>query len=414
MKFLEPKKILSFLMIWAFLAGSLTGCGPAIPASDQVQNTASYGSDQIEDTPSYGSDAPAADVTEDLVVHFLDIGQGDCIVLTQGEHAMLIDAGENDKGTAVQSYLNYLGVDTLEYVILTHPDSDHIGGADVILYKFACETILMPDKETDTRTYDDVIQAMKSKGYTAEHPQVGDTYSFGEASFTVLSPSRTYSDNNNNSIVIRLTHGENTFLFTGDAEEEAENEMLEQGLDLSADVLKAGHHGSSTSTSDAFLEAVSPSCAVISCGEDNKYGHPHAETMNKFRQAGITVYRTDEQGTITAASDGTSLTWNTSPSDSWLTGEPTGSAAGNGTSDGTSTDNETSDEASADSKTPAGSAPAGVSDNTVYILNNHTMKFHLPDCPSAADIAPSNREESALSREELIGAGYDPCGRCNP
>lgn len=388
MRHWKLKRILSLFIIGAFLLGSLTGCDSGADPVDTAQGNA------VLEQEASAADPDTPDASEDLTVHFLDIGQGDCMVLTQGEHAMLIDAGENDKGTVVQSYLNYLGIDTLEYVILTHPDSDHIGGADVILYKFDCETILMPDKEVDTRTYDDVIQAMKSKGYTAEHPQVGDTYQFGDASFVVLSPSRTYSDNNNNSIVIRLTHGENRFLFTGDAEEEAEEDMLAQGLDLSADVLKAGHHGSSTSTSDDFLAAVSPSCAVISCGEDNKYGHPHAETMNKFRQMGITVYRTDEQGTITATSDGTSLTWNTSPSDSWLTGEPSGSSQQTDQSfDG---------------------SDSGQNAGTTYILNTNTMKFHLPDCPSAADISSSNREESSLSREELMEEGYSPCGRCDP
>lgn len=373
MKNLRLRTIISIFTMWALLTGALTACSAADgtgPSARTVSDT---------DAQAYTAGINTGTDPENLTVHFLDIGQGDCTVLTQGGHAMLIDAGDNDKGTAVQAYLNYLGIETLDYVILTHPDADHIGGADVVLYKFDCDTILMPDVEVDTRTYDDVIQAIKSRGYTATHPQAGDTCSFGDASFTVLSPSRSYSDNNNNSIVIRLTHGENTFLFTGDAEEEAEIDILAQGLDVQADVLKVGHHGSSTSTSDEFLEAVSPACAVISCGEGNKYGHPHAETMNKLRMMGITVYRTDEQGTVTATSDGTSLTWNMSPSDSWLTGEATGSAR-----------------------------------NTIYVLNTNTMKFHRPDCPSVPDISDSNREESAQPREELIEAGYEPCGRCKP
>lgn len=376
MKKLRLRTIISILAIWMLAAAGLSGCKMADNTGEGTKST--------PDAKSRSAGTYMNEPSENLTVHFLDIGQGDCAVLTQDGHAMLIDAGDNDKGTAVQAYLNYLGIEFLDYVILTHPDADHIGGADVVIYKFDCGTILMPDHETDTRTYDDVIQAMKSKGYRAEHPQVGDTYSFGNASFTVLSPSCSYPDNNNNSIVIRLTHGENTFLFTGDAEEEAEADMLAGGADVQADVLKAGHHGSSTSTSDEFLEAVSPSCAVISCAEGNKYGHPHAETMNKFRQAGITVYRTDEQGTITVSSDGTALTWNTSPSDSWLTGEASG--------------------------TGQNARSAAIT----YILNTNTMKFHLPDCPSVQDIAPSNREESTLSRKKLQNAGYEPCGRCNP
>lgn len=265
---------------------------------------------------TYGS----AEVTEDLTVHFLDIGQGDCTLLTQGEHAMLIDAGDNDQGTKVQSYLEYLGISSLDYLVLTHPDADHIGGADVVIYKFDCNTILMPEKKADTRTYDDVIQAMKSKNYTAVHPEVGDTYAFGESSFTILSPAKNYQDSNDCSIVLRLTHGNNTFLFTGDAEEEAENDMLASGMDLSADVLKVGHHGSHTSTSDAFLDVVSPTYAVISCETGNSYGHPHAETLNKLRAAGVQMFRTDDQGTITVTSDGSTLTWNASPSDNWVSG----------------------------------------------------------------------------------------------
>lgn len=382
MKNKRLKSIISILTLWILLASSITGCSEASssPASANTFTDAS----------------PAASVGDEaLEVHFFDVGQGDCTIITQGSHAMMIDAGDNDKGTAVQAYLNYLGISSLEYFIMTHPDADHIGGADVVLYKFDCDTILMPDKEVDTRTYDDVIQAMKSKNYTAIHPQIGDSYSFGDASFTVLAPVRQYSDNNNNSIVIKMTHGENTFLFTGDAEEEAEMDILAEGLDVSADVLKAGHHGSSTSTSDDFLEAVSPEYAVISCGEDNKYGHPHAETMNKFRQTGVTVYRTDEQGTVIAISDGSAITWNESPSDSWMTGEPTGHSSGN----------------FLEASTPSGTAGAS---ETTYILNTNTMKFHLPDCSSAKDIADGNREESSRSREELINEGYDPCGRCNP
>lgn len=365
MKHRRLRTIISIFSLWILLIAGIAGCSD-LESGTTAQRTAA------QNDASGGEDV--------LNVYFLDIGQGDCIAITQGDHAMLIDAGDNDKGTTVQSYLNYLGIKTLDYCILTHPDADHIGGADVVLYKFDCQTVLMPDKEVDTRTYDDVIQAMKSKGCSAVHPEAGDTYAFGDASFTVLGPVREYSDNNNNSIVIRMTHGENTFLFTGDAEAKAEADILEEGLTVQADVLKAGHHGSDTSTSDEFLEAVSPEYAVISCGEGNKYGHPHAETMNKFRQKGITVYRTDEQGTVIASSDGSTITWSESPSDSWLTGEPTGS-----------------------------SAPA-----VTYILNTGSHKFHLPDCSSAKDISSSNREESSQSREELISEGYEPCGRCRP
>ncbi len=370
--------IISILLILMLAVSALPGC-----SADNFSDTAAPPS---MDVPAASTDT-ASGGTDPLRVYFLDVGQGDCTILTQGDSAMLIDAGENDKGTTVQSYLEYLGIDSLDYAVLTHPDSDHIGGADVVLYKFDCDTILMPDVRTDTRTYDDVIQAMNAKGETAVHPSPGDIYEFGDAAFTVLAPVQSYDDNNNNSIVLRLDYGDNSFLFTGDAESQAEADILASGADVEADVLKVGHHGSSTSTSDEFLAAVSPEYAVISCGEGNSYGHPHAETLNKLRQNGITVYRTDEQGTIVAESDGREITWSSSPSDTWQSGEPSGSDT---------------------------AAPPSQNQGVTYVLNTNTMKFHLPDCSSADDIAAENRKTTDQTREELIAEGYEPCGRCNP
>lgn len=252
-------------------------------------------------------DLQMEELSEDssLRVHFLDVGQGDATLITCDGQNMLIDAGNNDKGTQIQLYLEKLGIERLDYVIGTHPDADHIGGLDVILYKFDCGTIFMPDLEKDTRTYEDVVQTLKYKNYKSSQPEVGDSYVLGSAVFTIVAPGLDYGeDANNASIGILLQHGENHFLFTGDAEEESEQAMLESGIDLSADVFKAAHHGSSTANTEEFLEAVSPTYAVISCGEDNSYGHPHREVMEEFSQMGIEVWRTDEDGTIVAASDG--------------------------------------------------------------------------------------------------------------
>ena len=156
------------------------GNGQADSISSALNTILTAASDLASGAEIQAAYAPS-DVTEDLTVHFLDIGQGDCTLLTQDGHAMLIDAGDNDQGTKVQSYLEYLGISSLDYLVLTHPDADHIGGADVVIYKFDCNTILMPERKADTRTYDDVIQAMKSKNYTAIHPEVGDNYAFGES-----------------------------------------------------------------------------------------------------------------------------------------------------------------------------------------------------------------------------------------
>ena len=260
-----------------------------------------------------------------LEVHFLDVGQGDATLILCGDNAMLIDAGNNSWGDEVRDYLEYQGVESLDYVIGTHPDADHIGGLDVVLEAFDCGTVIMPDYEKDTQTYEDVLAAMDQKGYELTLPEVGTVCQLGEAAFTIVAPCGEYGDNANDySVGILLEHGENRFLFTGDAEEDAENDMLGSGIDLSADVFKAAHHGSSTANTEAFLEQVNPEYVVISCGEGNSYGHPHAEVMNRLRELGIQVFRTDEQGTVVAMSDGSSISFNVPASESWKAGEPVG------------------------------------------------------------------------------------------
>lgn len=261
----------------------------------------------------------------ELEIHFMDVGQGDATLIKCGEHAMLIDAGDNSQGTAVQLYLQKQGITELDYMIGTHPDADHIGGMDAIITKFNCGNIMMPDIEKDSATYRDVISAMDYKGYQNTVPVVGAVYKLGSAYFTIIAPNGSYGgDSNNSSIGILLVHGNNRFIFTGDAEEEAEADIISNGMEIQADVLKAGHHGSKSSSSAAFLDAVNPAYAVISCGEDNSYGHPHAGTLNSLRERGIQVFRTDEQGSIVVASDGGTLTFNCAPSETWQAGEPKG------------------------------------------------------------------------------------------
>lgn len=260
-----------------------------------------------------------------LEVHFLDVGQGDATLVICGDGAMLIDAGNNSWGDDVCDYLEYQGVSDLDYVIGTHPDADHIGGLDTVIESFDCEMVIMPDYEKDTQTYEEVIHVMDEKGVELTYPETGTVYKLGEAVFTIVAPNGEYGSNANDySVGILVEHGENRFLFTGDAEEDAEQDMLDSGIDLSADVFKTAHHGSNTANTEAFLEAVDPQYAVISCGEGNSYGHPHAETLNRLRAMGVQVFRTDEEGTIVVSSDGSSLTFNVPPSESWKAGEPKG------------------------------------------------------------------------------------------
>lgn len=257
-----------------------------------------------------------------LEVHFIDVGQGDATLLKCGDAAMLIDAGEASEGTAVQNYLKKQGVSRLNYLVLTHPDSDHIGGAPVVITKFEIDKVFMSDYEKDNQTYRKLIQALDDKGLSWSMPKAGSVFSLGDAVITILGPVASYSDPNNASLVLTVQKGENIFLFTGDAEEEAEADILENGLPVKADVYKAGHHGSKTASGEEFVEEVSPAYAVVSCGEGNSYGHPNARTLNTFRMRGIQVYRTDEQGSIVAVSDGSEISWNCAPSDTWKAGEP--------------------------------------------------------------------------------------------
>ena len=245
-----------------------------------------------------------------LNVHFIDVGQGDSILIQDGTHFMLVDAGENDQGDTVVNYLKEQGVTSLDYVIGTHPHSDHIGGLDDVLETFPAKTVIMPPVEHTTATFEDVLDAVAGQGLKITKPVPGDTYDLGLSKFTVLGPVGDYADELNDwSVGIRLTDGNHSFVMCGDAETEAEEDMARSGLNLSADVLKSGHHGSRTSSSPEFLEAVSPSWAVISCGKGNSYGHPHEETLKKYAEHRIQVLRTDEKGTIIASSSPEGLTW---------------------------------------------------------------------------------------------------------
>ena len=263
-----------------------------------------------------------------LSVHFIDVGQGDAVLLSYTEDGnteyALIDAGDNSKGTTVQKYLMDEGVESLKYLILTHPDADHIGGADVIITKFDIDNIFMSAVEKDTATYRDVIKAMEYKSYTWTTPDVGQTFELGSAEMEVLAAPYTYADVNNDSIVVKVTYGESSFLFMGDAEFEEEEELLarfgKSDPTLDVDVLKAGHHGSYTASSNEFIGKVTPEWTVISCGLDNKYGHPHNTSLYNFADYESDLFRTDLQGSIVCTTDGVSYEWNRGATQNWKAG----------------------------------------------------------------------------------------------
>lgn len=291
-------------------------------ASDTGRETVVITEKQTVPKETQAEIKPAPEPMEEtLEIHFLDVGQADCALLLYGNYSVLIDAGNNSDGTAIQNYLQKQSVEKLDYLILSHPHADHIGGADVIITKFDVDHILMPDCAADTATYRDVVDAMEYKNYVAEHPETGDTFTMDELSFQVLNSGNNGSDDlNNNSLVVRFTYGDNSFLFMGDAEEEEEIDILNAGYTLNSDVLKVGHHGSYTSSSSDFICEVSPEYAVISCGVDNDYGHPHSAALNTLRAAGSELFRTDEQGTVILTSDGKNITWNCEPCNDWQSG----------------------------------------------------------------------------------------------
>ena len=394
-------------------------------ATDEIRMDGQLTGDMLMQ-PSGDTEGEAADPDgysqEPLEVHYIDVGQGSATLLKSGRHAMLIDTGDSDQGTKIQLYLTKQGVENLDYLVLTHPDADHIGGAPVIITKFGIGQLFLSNYEKDNKTTQKVRDAMQYKGLTASDYQVGDTFALGNASFTILGPAKEYADSNNASIVIMVQNGNNRFLFTGDCEAEAEADLIASGADLSADVYLAGHHGSDTASSQAFMDAVSPSYAVISCGEGNSYGHPHAEVLNRFRSMGIQVFRTDEQGSVVAESDGTGITWNCAPSETWQAGERTKNAQ---TGAEIQPANETDAAAAQDMPTagqsdavtlPAQEQKPVVADETPqagnYIGNRNNGKLHKASCSYLPD--PQN-QVPFTTREEAVEAGYDdPCKRCNP
>ncbi len=244
----------------------------------------------------------------------IDIGQGDSILIEAPEANVLIDAGENGKGDEVLGYLKAHGISTLDIVIGTHAHSDHIGGLDDVIRGVGVKKVILPEMAEEsvptTKTYTSLLTAILEKGLKITTAKVGDTYNLGDgAALQIVGPNGVFTDLNNTSVVCRLTYGENSFLFTGDCEDKAETAILQRkGITVSADVLKVGHHGSDTSTSDPFLEAVGPEIALISVGTGNTYSHPVPSTLEKLEKRGIEIYRTDLSGSVVVASDGKKLT----------------------------------------------------------------------------------------------------------
>lgn len=410
------KQFFNLFLILAF-ALSLVGCGSTGTAQGPTETKKS--TVVTTTAPVQNTSKSVVKVQEDLKIHYLNVGQADSILIQQGSSNMLIDAGNNGDSKFVLNYLKQQGIKKLDYVIGTHPHEDHIGSLDTVINTFQIGKVFMPKKTSTTVTYRDVITSIKNKGLKITAPIPGTKYNLGQATWTILAPTKNedYKDVNNYSIVCKLQYGNTSFIFTGDAEDVSESEILSRNYNLKADVLKVGHHGSHSSTTNAFLSAVNPKYAVISCGKGNDYGHPHKETMEKLESKRIPVYRTDECGTIICTSDGTKITFDKKPGDYKYNQNSTSSK--NTTSStiiksNTKPTSSTSSTVAKSSTKPTSNTSTSVTSNN---NNNKTVYFtpHGKSYHYSKNCRTLKRSKTILqgSLQEAINSGHsDPCNVC--
>lgn len=248
-----------------------------------------------------------APIQEQLWVHFIDVGQADSILLECDGKFALIDGGNVGDGEAVAAYLAMQGVEKLDLVVATHPHEDHVGGLAYVIDSYPVDAVWSSSIPNSTNAVRNFLKSVSHQDLEVVQPEVGQEFTLGTSTITVLGPVKEYDELNNLSLVLMVQHGNKRFLLTGDMERVAENDLVDSGADLKADVLKVGHHGSEGASNYIFLREVMPTYAVISCGKDNSYGHPDEATLSRFADAETTVLRTDECSTIIARSDGESI-----------------------------------------------------------------------------------------------------------
>lgn len=318
---------------------------------------------------------PTSAPQQELTVHFIDVGQADCALLECDGQFILIDGGNVADSSLVVSYLEKQGVTQLQAVIATHAHEDHVGGLPGVLAVFETKAVYAPTKTYSSSCFDDFVFYTDQQGLEITIPAPGHRFTFGGATATVLGPVKSYAETNDTSIVLMVQFGSTKFLFTGDMEVAAENDMLDywgESYDWHTDVLKVGHHGSDTSTGYRFLREVMPTYGIISVGTGNSYGHPCDAPLSKLRDAGVTVFRTDKLGTIIATSDGKQVEV---------------SCPSGGTPD----------------------TPAGTVGTITYIGNVNSKKLHIDGCTSL----PKEENRTYFDHyEDAIAAGYTPCSKC--
>lgn len=336
--------------------------------------------------------------TEQVRVAYLDVGQGDSIFAElPGGECLLIDGGESENSSKVADYIQREGFDRIDYLVATHPHSDHIGSLPEIIRQFDIGKVYMPKVQTNTQLFERLLDEIQSKGLKITEAKAGVTVKDTESlNMEFVAPTgQKYSDLNNASAVLRLRYGETSFLFTGDAEKESEDDI---SMNVQAQVLKAGHHGSEYSSSEAFLNRVSPKYVVISCGAGNQYGHPDEAALDRFAAVGAKVFRTDKQGNIIIASDGKNIAAENEPVSGENAVQGNSAAAQNGSKSGAAPQGQ---------KETAANTHSDSASDTVYITDTGE-KFHRENCSSLRD------SRIAVSRQDAVNRGYEPCGRCRP
>lgn len=421
----SAKTRILFLLTLLMVSAMIGGCASEQAAGEKVKQESAgteHGKQEGSGAENAGSDvfsqnSPGTDrlsqetaFTDNLEIHFLDVGQGLSIFARCGSQTMLYDGGDRNHSSFVVSYLKSQQIDTLDYLIASHYDSDHINGLIGALNVFDVKTIIGSDYEHSSKEYQSFMSKAGELGKEVIHPSVGDTYSFGDAVFTVLAPETITNKSNNNSVAIKIEHGKNSFIVTGDAEYDSEMKMAASGMDLQCNVLVAGHHGSASSTTWDFLKSTCPEYAIISAGSGNSYGHPHGDTMEKLEIMEIEVFRTDKQGTIVAISDGSIITWNTEPCNDYSAGN-----SGKGITEVTEPAETTGNEGTAgiaDTAAPYETNQIPASAGTTYVLNTNSKKVHYPACSSVKKISANNYQESNDDLDVILDRGYSRCGIC--